>query len=139
MNYLEWNLDIEEGADLYDPIGNIRILGNEGSITEEYTYLDTFFEAFIEGIEHMRVEDIVKVDPLIESDDIIFHCKDNLLNLQYGDQQTTIFNKFQFIKEVQKAVIDLVKILDDFAESSKQPKRELFNLSRFTQIRSPSP
>ena len=99
MRYIEWNLDIEEEANLYDPIGNIKICGDEGDITEEYTYLDAFFEAFVEGVELMKVEDIVRVDPLIESNDIIFCSNGNLLKIQYGNQQTTILNKPQFIKE----------------------------------------
>jgi hypothetical protein len=36
--YLEWNLDMEEGADLYDPVGNIKILGDEGIIGEGRYY-----------------------------------------------------------------------------------------------------
>jgi hypothetical protein len=133
MRYIEWNLDIEEEANLYDPIGNMKICGDEGDITEEYTYLDAFFEAFVEGIELMTVEGIVRVDPLIESNYIIFCSKGNLLKIQYGNQQTTILNKLQFIKEVQTVVIDLVKILDEFAERGKQPKRALIKLRTFSQ------
>ncbi|MEI6331353.1 MAG: hypothetical protein WCP16_19075 [Pseudanabaena sp. ELA645] len=133
MRYIEWNLDIEEGANLYDPIGNMKISGDEGDLAEEYTYLDAFFEAFVEGIERMKLEDVVRVDPLIESNDIVFYCKGSLLKIQYGTQQTTILNKLQFIEEIQKAVIDLVKILDEFAEKSKQPKRSLIKLRAFSQ------
>ena len=47
VNYLEWNLeplDIEESVDLYDPMGSIRIDGDEGFVEEEYTNLDTFLK-----------------------------------------------------------------------------------------------
>lgn len=133
MKYIEWNLDIDEGANLYDPIGDMKISGDEGDVAEEYTYLDAFFEAFVEGIERMKLEDVVRVDPLIESNDIVFCCKGSLLKIQYGTQQTTILNKFQFIEEVQKSVIDLVKMLDEFAEKSNQPKRSLIKLRAFSQ------
>lgn len=60
INYLEWNLDIKEGADLYDPIGYITISGDQGIITEEYTYLDAFFEAFVDGVERIEIENVVR-------------------------------------------------------------------------------
>ena len=37
MNYLEWNIYIEEEPDLYDLIGYIKITGDEGIIIEGYT------------------------------------------------------------------------------------------------------
>ncbi|WP_038296475.1 hypothetical protein, partial [[Scytonema hofmanni] UTEX B 1581] len=126
MNYLEWNLDMEEGANLYDPVGNIKISGDEGIITEEYTYIDAFFEAFVEGVERMKVEDIVRVDPLVEPNDIIFSQKNSLLEIKYGSQKAIIFNKSQFLEEVKNAVTKLIEILDEFADSTKQERREMF-------------
>ena len=129
--YLEWNLDMEEGADLYDPVGNIKILGDEGIIGEEYTYLDAFFEAFVEGVERMEVEDVVKVDPLVEPNDIVFICKGSLIEIEYGFQKAIIFNKFQFLAELQNAVAKFLERLDEFANNSKQQNRKLTKLRNF--------
>lgn len=133
MNYLEWNLDMEEGADLYDPVGNLKILGDEGIIEEKYTYLDAFFEAFVEGVQHMEAEDVVSVDPLVEPNDIVFTCKSSVIKIEYGVQQAIIFNKFRFLEELQKAVAKLLETLDEFADNSKQQKRKLTKLRSFLQ------
>lgn len=133
MNYLEWNLDLEEGADLYDPVGNIKILGDEGIFEERYTYLDAFFEVFVEGAECMKIENVIKVDPLVEPNDILFSCKGSILKIEYGTQRAIIFNCYQFLEEVQKAVAKLGEILDEFADNSKQQKRKLIRLRGFLQ------
>ncbi len=133
MNYLEWNLDMQEGADLYDPIGNVKISGDKGIITEGYTYLDAFFEALAEGVERMKIEDVVRVDPLVEPNDIIFYRKDSLLEIRYGSQEAIIFNKSQFIEEVKNAVTKLIGILDEFANITKQDRREILKLRSFVK------
>ena len=131
MNYLEWNIYRSEEADLDDPIGYMKISGDEGIIIEDYTYLDSFFEAFAEGIEGMKTEDVVRADPIVEPHDIIFSRKNNLLEIEYGSQKTIILNKSQFIEEVKIAVIKLIEILDEFADSAKQQRRELVKLRGF--------
>ncbi len=130
MNYLEWNLHRSDKADLYDPIGNIQISGDEGIIIKDYIYLDNFFEAFVEGVERMKTEDVVRADTIVEPNDLIFSCKNNLLEIEYGSQKTIILNKYQFIEEVKTAVIKLIEKLDEFADSAKQ-RRELVKLRGF--------
>ena len=132
MSYLEWNILIEEEPDLYDPIGYIKITGNEGIIIEDYTYLDNFFAAFVEGVERIQIEDVVRADPIVEPNDIIFSRKDNLLEIEYGTQKTIIFNQHQFTEEVKMAVAKLIKILDEFADSTKQRRREFLKLRGFS-------
>lgn len=131
MNYLEWNLDPEDEADLDDPMGYIKIVGDEGIIIEDYTNLDNFFEAFVEGIERIKTEDVVKIDPIVEPNDLIFSSKNNFLRIEYGSQKTIILNKYQFIEEVKTAVAKLIEILDEFADRAKQERRELFKLRSF--------
>jgi uncharacterized protein (UPF0305 family) len=132
MKYLEWNLDdMTENTDLYDPFGNLSIRGDTGIIEENDTYIDAFFEAFVEGIERMKQQNIVTVDPLVEPNDIVFNHENNTLTIEYGNQKAIIYDKLQFIKEVQESVNRLVTILDNFADSSKQKKRELIKLRNF--------
>jgi hypothetical protein len=131
MNYLEWNLEIEEGADLYDPVGNIKISGDEGIIKEDYTYLDAFFEALADGVKGIEIDDFIMVDPLVEPNNIIFAITNNLLEIKYGSQKAIILNKSQFIEEVKNAVSKLIEILDKFADSTKQKRREILKLRSF--------
>lgn len=133
MSYLDWNLDMEEEANLYDPIGNLKIIGDKGTIVEDYTYLDAFFEAFAKGIERLKVEDVVIVDPLIEPNDIIFHRKNNLLEIEYGNQKTVIFNELEFTEEFKNAVIKLIGILDEFAVAEKKQSLKLTILRNFVK------
>jgi hypothetical protein len=131
MHYIEWNLNAEDEVDLDDPMGYIKILGDEGIIIEDYTNLDNFFEAFVEGIERMKTEDVVRADPIVEPNDLIFSCKNNLLKIEYGSQKTIILNKSQFVDEVKIAVAKLIEILDEFANRTKQERRKLFKLRSF--------
>jgi hypothetical protein len=125
------DLDRDEDANLFDPIGNILILGDEGIIEEKYTYLDAFLEAFVAGIESSSTENIIKVDPLVEPDDIIFKFKDNTIKLSYGTQSTTILDKTQFVEELKNTVTNFLQELDEFAGASSQPIRKLTKLRRY--------
>lgn len=131
MNYIQQNVYPEEEADLDDPIGYIKITGDEEIIIEDYTYIDSFFAAFADGIEQMKTEDVVRADPIVEPNDIIFRCNGNSLEIEYGNQKAIIFNKSQFVEEVKIAVAKLIEILDEFADSAKQKKRQLIKLRSF--------
>jgi hypothetical protein len=102
MTYVKFTLDRDEDANLFDPIGNILILGDDGIIEEKYTYLDAFLEAFVTGIESSNTGNIIKVDPLVEPDDIIFNFKDNTIKLSYGTQSTTILAHIPLVQAIEK-------------------------------------
>ena len=87
----------------------------------------------VEGVERIQIEDVVRADPIVEPNDIIFSRKDNLLEIEYGTQKVIILNQHQFTEEVKIAVTELIKILDEFADSSKQQRRELFKLRSFLE------
>ncbi len=133
MTYLIWNLTTEDDpvGSLYDPVGQMKILGDKGIIIENCTNLDAFLEAFIKGIEGLKFKKTITVDPLIEPDDIIFSYQDNVLEIQYGKQEATIFNKLQFVEEVKNAVREIIDILDELALTEKKAKRKLTRLRNF--------
>ena len=135
MNYLKWNLDTEEDIDPYDPLGNIEILGDEGKLTEEYTYLDAFFEALIEAVKYIEVGKSISIDPMVEPNNLQFDCEKEALKIIYGQQQAIILNKDQFIDDVQKAVKNLLKILDRQSELAKQQKPKLIKLRSYLNDR----
>jgi hypothetical protein len=131
MSYLEWNLDTEEDLDLNDLMGNIKILGDEGVIEEEYTNLDNFFEAFIEGINQMDIEGVVSIDPIVEPNDIIFKFNGNTIKMKYGIQTTIILNKAQFLEDLQNAVAKFLQELDTFSSTSNQQNKKFTKLRNF--------
>ena len=131
MNYLEWNLDTEEGIDVYDPLGDIKILGDEGKIVEESTYLDAFFEALIEAVQNIEIGKSISVDPIVEPNNIEFDCQKDFLKVTYGQQQAVLFQRNQFVKEVQEAVEELLKILDKQSKIAKQQKPKLVKLRNY--------
>lgn len=133
MNYLQWDLDIEEGIDIFDPLGNLKIIGDEGNIIEDSTYLDAFFEALVEAAQKIKTQTNISVDPIVEPNNLEFNCKKNTIKINYGQQQATIFDKNKFIKDVREAVSELIKILDEQSQQTKQAKRELIKLRNFIE------
>ena len=134
MSCIEWNLQLQEEneeSNLYDPVGDIKILGDRGFVEEKDTYLDAFFEAFIEGANRMEAENIFSVDPLIEPNDILFHCDNNELEIEYRKQKALILNKNIFLENLQNAVADFLRESDKLAHNSNQPKRKLTKLRNF--------
>ena len=131
MNYLKWNLDTEEGIDVYDPLGDIKIFGDEGEIVEESTYLDAFFEALVEAAQNIEIGKSISVDPIVEPNNLEFDCQRDFLKVTYGQQQAILFQRNQFVKEVQKAVEELLKILDKQSEIAKQQKPKLVKLRNY--------
>ena len=133
MNYLQWDLDIEEGIDIVDPLGNLKIIGDEGNIVEDGTYLDAFFEALVEAAQKIKTETNISVDPIVEPNNLEFNCQKNTIKINYGQQQAIIFDKNKFIKDVGEAVSELLKILDEQSQQTKQPKRKLIKLRNFIE------
>lgn len=133
MNYLQWNLDIEEGIDIFDPLGNLKIIGDEGNIVEDSTYLDAFFEALVEAAQKIKTKTNISVDPIVEPNNLEFNCQKNTIKIHYGQQQAIIFDKDKFIRDVGEAVSELLKILDEQSQQTKQPKRKLIKLRNFRE------
>jgi hypothetical protein len=82
----------------------------------------------------MEQEDVITVDPVVEPNELVFKLKKNMLEIEYGNQKVIVYDKLQFVEEVQQAVARLGTILDEFADSSKQKKRELIRLRNFLSI-----
>lgn len=112
MNYVEWTLDLEEEIDPRDPLGTIKIMGDEGYIEDKCTYLNNYFEAILLGIQSMKKGQIVSIDPIIEPDCIEFDYTNDFLLLSYAKQQTKVINVEKFISDVQQSICDLLDVLD---------------------------
>lgn len=128
MSYLEWNLDVEDGIDIVDPVGDICIIGDEGMLMEKYTYLDAFFEVLIYTVHSIKANKNVVVDPVVEPNDICFNFQENVLKITYGQQKAIILDVEQFVKDVREAALKFLEIWDKEAELQKQPKLKLTEL-----------
>lgn len=131
MSYIEWVLDSEDGLDAYDPLGKIVILGDEGKIEEGNTYLDAFFEALAEGARCIKSGEIVKIDPLIEPDDIIFDDTSDRLIISYGGWEAIISDRIKFFNDLRHAIQELVATIDKLASQENQERRCLIKLRNF--------
>ena len=134
MKYLKWNLDTEEGIDVYDPLGDIKIFGDEGKIVEESTYLDAFFEALVEAAQNIKIGKNISVDPIVEPNNLEFDCQKDFLKITYGQQQAILFERNQFINEVQEAVKEFLEILDRQSEIAQQKKPKLVKLRNYIEL-----
>ena len=116
MSYVKWILDTSdgEGIDPYDPLGTIQINGDVGSIEDNCTYLDGYFEALMFGIQGLKKGEINAIEP----DEIIFDYTRDYLLISYGEQQATIFNVEKFIQDARQSIKNLLDIL------SKAPVRK---------------
>ena len=131
MSYVTWTIDEEDGIDAYDPLGEIKIIGNQGQLEESCTYLDAFLEALVQGIQNIDKGKIIEIDPLVEPDNIKFdYTRENLI-ISYGKQQVTIFDKNEFVKDIQESVKNLVDILDMAAINAQDKKPKLLILREF--------
>jgi len=71
MLKISWKLDNEDGPDPVDPTGELYLSsGGPGFISEEYTYLDSWFDALTHGFQAARngvtriIEILEEPDPL---------------------------------------------------------------------------
>ncbi|MEY2831454.1 MAG: hypothetical protein RLZZ574_712, partial [Cyanobacteriota bacterium] len=112
MSYLKWTLDREDKIDLVAPTGDFYIIGDEGEITEKFTNIDVFFEVLVEGANNLKIGKSIVVDPLIEPNEFHFDYQDRILQITYGQQQTTVLDRQKFIADVYQAVTELLAILD---------------------------
>ncbi|GEM_PF-1402970 len=131
MSYITWELDVEDGLDAYDPLGRIVILGDEGKVEEESTYLDAFFEALIEGTQRIEIGKTITVDPLVEPNDIIFKLTYGQLTISYCSFAATILDKVKFSDDLRQAIDKLVNELDDLTFQKGQEKRKLAKLRNY--------
>ena len=111
MSYVKWILDTSdgEGIDPYDPLGTIQINGDVGSIEDNCTYLDGYFEALMFGIQGLKKGEINAIEP----DEIIFDYTRDYLLISYGEQQATIFNVEKFIQDARQSIKNLLDILSN--------------------------
>jgi hypothetical protein len=129
--YIEWHLYDEEPIDPVDPLGNITINGDKGILKEQNLFLDTFLEALVEGLKSIETENVSNVDIVDEPDELVFLKYDKGIQIQYGNQNVTIFDIKSFDNQLFHVVINFIRILDEASESMKKKKLNLIKLRKY--------
>ena len=133
ISYVQWTLDLEDGIDPYDPLGTIKIVGDEGYIEDKCTYLDGYFEAIMLGVESLEKGKTIGIDPFIEPDEIIFNYTNDYLLLGYGKQQAKIINVKKFVTDVCQSIQDLLDVLDNAPVRKNEPRPNFEIFRQFIQ------
>jgi hypothetical protein len=131
MSYFQWELDLEDSLDPYDPLGEISIKGDEGGIKERCTFLDNFFEAIVNGFQQVDTDKTIRIDLGIEPDDIVFKLEFGRLNITYGEQSVTILDVQKFAADLQECVKNLVASIDEATNKLGLEKRQLSKLRNY--------
>ncbi len=131
MSYVKWKLDSEDDLDVYDPLGEISIIGDVGNLEDSCTYLDAFLEAFVDGIQLSETGKTIRIDPLVEPDDIIFRFDLDSIHLSYGNQIVIISNQQKFVTDLQESIKKFVETLDELALKEGKEKRQLLKLRNY--------
>lgn len=129
--YIEWELDVEDGLDGYDPLGKIVVLGDEGKIEDDCTYLDYFFEALSQGFPKIEVGKTIAFDPIVEPNDIVCECSSDRLKIIYGSQIAIVFNLVDFFNNFREALERFIETIDTLTHQAGQEKRRLFQIREY--------
>ena len=131
-------IDESEKIDRIDPIGDITITNDTTTITEKSTYLDSWFDALITGLNAVKQGKNITVEIVEEPEPIVFEPWQEGMRLSYGDRTLLIskiaefttalklaanefLNKFERQTEVDSN--NLLKVIRDFV--NKQPKETI--------------
>lgn len=131
--YIEWSLYYEEPIDPVDPLGNITINGDKGILKEQNVFLDTFLGALVEGWNLIKVKDIINIDLVDEPDELVFLKNDGKIQIQYGNQNVTIFDIKSFDNQLSHAVTNFLHILDGASENMKKKKLDFIKLREYIE------
>jgi hypothetical protein len=131
--YIEWSLDQKEPIVPVDPLGHITINGDKGIIKEQDVFLDTFLGALVEGLNLIKVQDIINVDVVDEPDELVFVKNYEKIQIQYGNQNVTIFDIKSFDHQLFHAVTNFLYILDKASENMKKKKLDFIKLRKYIE------
>lgn len=131
--YIKWSLYQKEPIDPVDPLGNITINGDKGILKEQDVFLDTFLGALVEGLNLIKVQDLINVDVVDEPDELVFLKNDGKIQIQYGNQNVTIFDIKSFDNQLSHVVTNFLHILDEASENMKKKKLDFIKLRKYIE------
>ncbi len=108
MIRIYWQLDEEDGIEPLDPIGDISIAGDRTKIQEKSTYLDSWFDGLITGIETLQKGQKVAVEIVEEPELIIFEPASNGWRLSYREGWIEFSSISEFVRALKQAAAEFL-------------------------------
>ncbi len=131
--YIKWELDSEEPLDPADPLGNITFVGDRGVLSEQGVFLDSFLEAFVEGLNSIKNRDVSNIEIIDEPDELIFLKKDKKLQIEYRDQNITISDIDSFSEQLSHSISSFLQILDQASKRMGKKEYGFDQLRRYVE------
>ena len=83
---ISWKLYEEDGLSADDPLGSITITdGDGGIITQEATYLDSWFEALLHGVRSIKAGEEQTIEMVEEPDPLELEMKKSSLEFRHDE------------------------------------------------------
>ncbi|MEA5620925.1 hypothetical protein VB711_24250 [Cronbergia sp. UHCC 0137] len=100
---ISFTLDQQEVIDSNDPVGNMTITDGKTILTVESTYLDSWFDVLIDGLQGLNKKDKLTLEIVEEPEMIIFENTLPGLKITYGKEEL-FFKKNYFYQELLNSV-----------------------------------
>jgi hypothetical protein len=109
---IEWTLYEEEGIDPDDPLGTIVLSDDEGNeIRQEATYLDSWFEALIEGLRSLQAGEEEAVEILEEPDPLEFRMVNDGVEIRHDLAQIKGGSLSEFEEMLQRELDRFLEVM----------------------------
>ena len=119
-----------EAVSPYALMGSIRVMGDEGRIQDEQTYIHAWLWALDSGLERLQREAPVRVRLLWEPDALSFAHDEGVLVITYEDQEARVRDVAAFRQALRESARHLKALRDEAErmEVSKTNHADIFKL-----------
>lgn len=124
---IDYKLDVDNGVELENLIGEITISNGKNLIVLQNTYVDSIFEALLDGVTQLKVDNCVSIELVEEPGSFEFEVIGPDISISYL-QKTVYLDRIEFSKRL-KEVIDnfLGRIENIFGDNKSLIVRDLEN------------
>lgn len=122
-----FTLDQDDGIDLIDPLGDIIITNNQSTLSVESTYLDSWFDVLINGLNSLQNNCKITLEIIEEPKVITFEPVLEGFKISYGKEVLFFDNLNEFYQS-------LLKSAQEFLSQLKQTQKNCSNLSILNKI-----
>ena len=110
----------DEGIDPIDPVGDIILTDGQTDLLVESTYLDSWFETLIDGLEGLQSGKKSKLEIVEEPGSIIFEPLTSGFKISYRGREIMIENLANLIEELTTATQEFISKLNLQGEVSNK-------------------
>lgn len=99
---ITWTLYEEDGLDAEDPLGSIEITEGDGDgIRQAATYIDSWFQALLQGARSLSAGEEESIEMLEEPDPLEFSVEGSRLKIRH-DQSALDCDLIEAMEEIRK-------------------------------------